>query len=205
MASNQFTWLVAEFDFLAGIVADRYHEGVIEREEALSCAREGLIQAARRWPAYCRERGADPTDTGHFASYANQRISGAVVDHLRKMGWVTRYAADNIRAVTEAGAEADPQRARQARFWTACTPYLADDFDLVDPGLELCEMHIDLCEAIRDLDRTSRLVLTALYVLGLDRADAQVALGMSKNQLRAARSLALTQVLDAAERIAKEY
>lgn len=205
MADDQFQWLVAEFDFLTGVVADRYHSDRLDREDALGCARLGLVQAARRWPEHCRQRDIDPTDTGRFATYANRRICGAVVDHLRTMGWMSRYTYDSVRALADSGTDQDPERARLARFWASCAPYLADDFDLIDPGLELSEIHHDICAAIRGLDRTSRLVLTVLYVLGLDRADAQVALGMNKNQLRAARSMALTQVLDAAERIAKEY
>lgn len=67
----------------------------IERDDLASAGYLALVQAARSF---------DPTREVPFASYANTRIRGAILDELRAMDWISRPTRDRIRrlhAVTE--------------------------------------------------------------------------------------------------------
>jgi RNA polymerase sigma factor (sigma-70 family) len=63
---------------IAIVHASKY---TIEREDAISVATVGLIQAAKRF---------DPTKNNNFEKYAYRRISGAIMDEVRKNLMVSR-------------------------------------------------------------------------------------------------------------------
>jgi RNA polymerase sigma factor for flagellar operon FliA len=76
----------------------------IEREELVQAGVLGLIGAARRF---------DPGQGCSFATYAEIRIRGAVLDQLRSLDWATRDLRRSERAL-ERGRRAVEQREGRA-------------------------------------------------------------------------------------------
>lgn len=71
-----------------------------DREEIVSCAYLGLVQAVQRWPHYCAERGyCEETgiEEGYFRTYITRRINGAVLDHMRTQDWVRRSSRSLLK------------------------------------------------------------------------------------------------------------
>jgi RNA polymerase sigma factor FliA len=76
----------------------------IEREELIQAGVIGLIGAARRF---------DPGQGCSFATFAEIRIRGAVLDQLRSLDWATREVRRNERAL-DRGRRAVEQREGRA-------------------------------------------------------------------------------------------
>jgi RNA polymerase sigma factor (sigma-70 family) len=71
-----------------------------DREEIISCAYLGLVQAVQRWPHYCAERGfceRQGIEQGYFRTYITRRINGAVLDHMRDQDWVRRSSRSLLK------------------------------------------------------------------------------------------------------------
>lgn len=71
-----------------------------DREEILSCAYLGLVQAVQRWPHYCKENEYDEAEgvaLGFFTTYLARRINGAVLDHMRSQDWVRRSSRSLLK------------------------------------------------------------------------------------------------------------
>jgi RNA polymerase sigma factor for flagellar operon FliA len=79
---------------------------VLEYSELEALAYTGLAMAAHRWPAYCAEKGYDPTALEYFRPYATLRMRGAIVDALRSADWATRSARTRSKLLRDAGADA---------------------------------------------------------------------------------------------------
>jgi len=96
--------------------------GTIEREELMQAGVLGLIGAARRY---------DPGQGASFATYAEIRIRGAVLDQLRSLDWATRDLRRNARAL-ERGRRAVEQREGRA----ADSEEVASQLGLSSEGFE---------------------------------------------------------------------
>lgn len=75
----------------------------LEMDELRSIAYLGLVDAVRRWPDYCAERGFDKNRLEYFRTFASRRVHGAVMDSLRSSDWATRSLRTKGRQLTAAG------------------------------------------------------------------------------------------------------
>lgn len=71
---------------------------VVEYEDLVSAGREGLLDAARRY---------DPSLGASFRTYARLRITGTIVDEVRKMGGLPRRAYERLSSLRAAGLTKD--------------------------------------------------------------------------------------------------
>jgi RNA polymerase sigma factor for flagellar operon FliA len=100
----------------------------IEREELVQAGVLGLIGAARRF---------DPGQGCSFATYAEIRIRGAVLDQLRSLDWATRGLRRSERAL-ESGRRAVEQREGRA----AEAEEVASQLGLSPEGLEALQYRL---------------------------------------------------------------
>ena len=89
----------------------------LDLDDLTSLAYTGLMMAAARWPAYCRERDFSPgcgqepcaepgtCGTRYFAAYSLRRIRGAMLDEMRSSDWVTRSMRARAKALRDAGQD----------------------------------------------------------------------------------------------------
>jgi len=87
-----------------------------ELDDLVSCGVVALIQAVERY---------DPTRGVAFAQYASIRISGAIVDELRRNDWASRTVRATERAINQAHDHAYSRTGRPAT-----TPELANKLNL---------------------------------------------------------------------------
>lgn len=79
-----------------------------ERDEVISWALKGLVDAAVRWPDYCTEHGFDmygETAQSWFNTYATRRINGSVIDTLRSLDVATRRERSIVKSILAAGVD----------------------------------------------------------------------------------------------------
>lgn len=81
----------------------RAMHGAVDLDDLRSAGREGLLDAARRY---------DPSYATPFRAYANYRVRGAIVDHLRKNSSLPRRAYERLVAI-EAAAHASEGHVRR--------------------------------------------------------------------------------------------
>jgi RNA polymerase sigma factor FliA len=77
----------------------------VQFDDALSAAREGLLEAARRFDG---KRGTP------FRAYANARIRGSIIDHVRKTGPLPRSLYLELCAL-EAATQLSEEQAKRPR------------------------------------------------------------------------------------------
>ena len=93
-----------------------------ELDDLVSCGLVALIQAVERY---------DPSRGVAFAQYASIRISGAIVDELRRNDWASRSARATERAINRAHDHAYSRTGHPAT-----TPELARQLDLTPDQLD---------------------------------------------------------------------
>lgn len=79
-----------------------------ERDEVISWALKGLVDAAVRWPAYCEEHGFDlydETAQSWFNTYSTRRINGAIIDTLRQLDLATRRERAIVKDILGKGVD----------------------------------------------------------------------------------------------------
>lgn len=79
-----------------------------ERDEVISWALKGLVDAAVRWPAYCAEHGYDmygETAQSWFNTYATRRINGSIIDTLRQLDLATRRERAIVKTIIGKGVD----------------------------------------------------------------------------------------------------
>ena len=84
--------LILENIPLAQIIAGRMYKELgnkLEYDEILSCATIGLMDALDKYNANCGAK---------FATYANFRIKGAIIDELREMDYLSRNMREKVKA-----------------------------------------------------------------------------------------------------------
>jgi RNA polymerase sigma factor for flagellar operon FliA len=77
----------------------------LNRDEMVSLAYQGLLDAAMKWEKYCEKNGYDPEATQFFKVYASFRIRGAIRDHIRSEDWATRTTRSKSKKLKEAGQD----------------------------------------------------------------------------------------------------
>lgn len=78
---------------------------VLRRDDMLSLAYLGLVDAADRWIPYCEKNEFDPAATQYFRVFAGLRIRGTIRDHIRKEDWATRTLRSKSKKLKEAGQD----------------------------------------------------------------------------------------------------
>lgn len=77
----------------------------LKRDDMLSLAYWGLIDAAQKWPDYCKNNSYDPEAIQFFKIYASLRIRGAIRDHIRSEDWATRTTRSKSKKLKDAGQD----------------------------------------------------------------------------------------------------
>ncbi|SDK77883.1 RNA polymerase, sigma 28 subunit, SigD/FliA/WhiG [Franzmannia pantelleriensis] len=100
----------------------------VELDDLIQAGMVGLLDCLNRFDA---GQGAS------FATYASQRIRGAMIDELRSRDWVPRSVRRNARALDEAVRRAEQRLGRAA-----------DEQEIADElGIELADYHQQLGDA----------------------------------------------------------
>lgn len=99
----------------------------VQVDDLIQAGMLGLLEAARRY---------DPTQGANFATFAEPRIRGAMLDEIRKGDWTPRSVHRKARAVTAAIRAVETATGREAQ-----------DRDIADRmGLSLADYHDTLAE-----------------------------------------------------------
>lgn len=77
----------------------------LSKDNLLSDANLGLVDAARRWESYCAQKQYDPSAVQYFKVFAGLRIRGAIRDQIRKDDWTTRTVRTKSRKLRDAGQD----------------------------------------------------------------------------------------------------
>lgn len=178
---------VLRFRPLVEAIADSFLKklpfGQIERQEVIQWGMVGLLDALRKWK---------PEKENEFATYAEHRIRGSILDGLRDLDWVPRSIRDNSKKL-EATKEKLEKRLGKSpdrdEIASALGKSLREYFDLLNqvqgttripfekvepmleddsadsPWLELNKKRakVVLSEAIEGLPTRQRLVLALYY------------------------------------------
>ena len=158
---------------LARVVAQTVHRslrGAIELDDLVAFATVGLLQAASRY---------DDSKGASFASFAYQRIRGAIYDGIREIAPLPTSAYRAARASESPGPNL---------FVTSLDAHVEAGFQVADPSSpsaeenaersELCAM---LRRAIAGLSERERALILAHYFLDKPLRSAGNDLGISKS------------------------
>jgi RNA polymerase sigma factor FliA len=77
----------------------------LQKDELISNALLGLVDAADRWEAYCAKNQYDPAATQYFKVFAGLRIRGTIRDQIRKDDWATRTLRTKSKKLRDAGQD----------------------------------------------------------------------------------------------------
>lgn len=77
----------------------------LQKDEMISLANLGLVDAANRWEAYCARNSYDPSATQYFKVFARLRIRGTIRDHIRQEDWATRTLRSKSKKLKDAGQD----------------------------------------------------------------------------------------------------
>lgn len=77
----------------------------LEKDEMMSLAYFGLIDAAERWEAYCVRKSFDPDAIQYFKVFARLRIRGTIRDSIRSADWATRTLRSKSKKLKDAGQD----------------------------------------------------------------------------------------------------
>jgi RNA polymerase sigma factor for flagellar operon FliA len=103
---NQIDWEAGEklIGYIVGRIAVRLPSH-IDADDLRSVGVVGLLDAANKF---------DPERGNKFATYAEHRIKGAILDELRSMDWVSRGVREKARKLERAYAEVEQTLGRAA-------------------------------------------------------------------------------------------
>lgn len=77
----------------------------LHKDDMLSLANLGLVDAANRWEEYCRRNNYDPAAIQYFQVFARLRIRGTIRDQIRKDDWATRTLRSKAKKLKDAGQD----------------------------------------------------------------------------------------------------
>jgi RNA polymerase sigma factor (sigma-70 family) len=131
-------------------IEDLYQEGCL-----------GLIDAANKFDV---NRGIA------FGTYANIRVSGAMLDAVRSWDWSTKSLREDGIAVEQMSIEIMTGDSDIKSLWQSYLP----------SSYEIAEYRIDIMSAFECLDHQARDVLTAYYIKGESSRKVGKSNGVSK-------------------------
>jgi|SRR4051812_27375298 len=77
----------------------------LRKDDMISLANLGLVDAANRWESYCAKNEYDPAATQFFKVFARLRIRGTIRDHIRQEDWATRTLRSKSKLLKDAGQD----------------------------------------------------------------------------------------------------
>lgn len=77
----------------------------LKKDDMLSLAYLGLVDAADRWIPYCEKKEFDPAAVQFFKVFASFRIRGSIRDYIRKEDFATRTLRSKGKKLKEAGQD----------------------------------------------------------------------------------------------------
>lgn len=77
----------------------------LKKDDMLSLAYFGLLDAAEKWPSYCAKNEYDPEAIQYFKVYASLRIRGSIRDYIRSEDWATRTTRSKSKRLKDAGQD----------------------------------------------------------------------------------------------------
>lgn len=77
----------------------------LHKDDMISLANLGLVDAANRWEDYCRRNNYDPAAIQYFQVFARLRIRGTIRDQIRKDDWATRTLRSKAKKLKDAGQD----------------------------------------------------------------------------------------------------
>ena len=176
----------------------------LQRELDLSCdpddlrgwGQQGLLEAKARF---------DPSRGVRFSTFAYYRVRGAVLDGVRKQGWLSRRAHAKLRAyeaADHAGEQLATVEAQSPSESVAARARALDEaigkisaayvMSVVGQGLEDApetpeelldgaELRATVQSGLAELPERERVLLTAMYYEGVTMEEAGARLGLSKS------------------------
>jgi RNA polymerase sigma factor for flagellar operon FliA len=196
----------------------------LDREELISIAYEGLLDAGRKWAGYCERNGYDPARAvdGYFAAYASRRMKGAILDHMRALDWVPRSVRNKAKRIDAAHAQGAKSTAELAhgagmtlaelhatQAALARRPVSLDDGErdvAEQQGVEGSTTVAQILAAVRhaghSLPREQRVVLALRYWEEMGIPQIALALGMSRGAVTAAHDAGVRAVREAMAAVA---
>lgn len=219
--------LIAQYIGLTQSIAQqvwRTAPHALELDELTGIGYLGLVSAARRWSAYCEERGFDPGAVQYFKPYVSRRVYGALIDAIRSADWATRSLRNRAKALQDAGQDRGvPEKelavrsgmsvkeVRQTIHGMSQRPVHLENEELeiaatsgdVESDAFTADMLGTVVGTIRDLEPEQQVVLTLCYFKGLQLKEVARTMGISESrasQLHARGVLAVhEQMLIAAQ------
>jgi RNA polymerase sigma factor (sigma-70 family) len=173
--------LIVDHMKLSGAIADAcYSEfelaGVISYPEVLAYARQGLVEAARR---YSPEAGAA------FSTFSWFRIRGAVIDGVRKAG--RSRDAHSFAKQARASAEGSHVPANDnavglfAQSDISVEELPSDDSLAADAQLDARRIRAALAIAVKRLPDLERKVVELVFYEGLNQSEVALRLGIHRS------------------------
>ena len=191
----------------------------LERDELESIAFTGLMDAATKWPDYCRRNEFQPDGPGlkYFGAYVSRRVNGAILDHLRSVDWVTRSVrqkAKRIDAAQAQGAKTTAELADRSGLSledvhdTAASlarrPVSLDDGERdvaeeqdVESSAQVTAILRAVAQAGEMLSRLERVVLALRYYEEMAMPAIALALGKDRREVAAAHDSGVRAVREA--------
>lgn len=77
----------------------------LRKDDMISLAYTGLVDAAHRWEPYCAKNEFDPEAVQYFKVFASLRIRGTIRDYIRKEDWATRTLRGKSKKLKDAGQD----------------------------------------------------------------------------------------------------
>jgi RNA polymerase sigma factor FliA len=197
---------------------------VLEFDELVSLANQGLVEAHARWPAYCEKNSFDPATTRFFTEYCLRRMRGSILDYMRSQDWVSRTVRDRSRALRDAGQDQGATQmemaastgmtrqqvsetlAAMARRPTSFDPAEHDVRDAQDTesSAVVDDLLATAVEALQELPLPVQFVLVLTFYSGLSVKQAAAALGMDSGEALALQQQGVLAVHGILAHAAKE-
>jgi RNA polymerase sigma factor FliA len=197
---------------------------VLEFDELVSLANQGLVEAHARWPAYCEKNSFDPATTRFFTEYCLRRMRGSILDYMRSQDWVSRTVRDRSRALRDAGQDQGATQvemaattgmttqqvsetlAAMARRPTSFDPAEHDvrDAEDTESSAVVDDLLATAVETMQGLPLPMQFVLVLTFYSGLNVKQAAAALDMEPGEALALQQQGVLAVHGILARAAKE-
>lgn len=152
----------------------------VSADDLVSAGTLGLMDALTRY------------DTGRaasFAPYAEIRIRGAILDHLRAMDWLPRSARATVKAGDSDAAIVSVEDVREDGFDTFATT-----LPLPSSAIERAERKEQLARAIGRLSQRDREILALYYVEDLTLKQIGEVLNVTESRVCQLHGAAVTRL-----------
>jgi RNA polymerase sigma factor for flagellar operon FliA len=123
----------------------------LDKQEMLSLAYFGLVDAANRWEGYCAKKNYDPGAVQFFKVFARLRIRGTIRDHLRNEDR-EKGASRTLRTKAKKLKEAGQDEGLPVEILSERTGFSVADINKVNARLGIKRVSLDAPIASADGD-----------------------------------------------------